>query len=634
MIFAAGIFYLFALADKTQLVEAQAVCEAVLGKKCIYVSTSGNNTSGTGTFSLPYKTIKKAISAMTSGDIIYLRAGTYVEYQINIPASKNGTASAYSTIKSYPGEWAIVNGQHGGTGQQRSIFYGTENPMQYWAFENMEITGGGSSSSPPDAGAGIFLTNAKHNKFRNLYIHDNYASTVNVGATGGILLNDDAIAPSDNIVEYNYFKCNGNPNADHNSANGNIAIFSDYKYEAVVNPANAQHNNIIRYNLFSGQCASGYTDVAIMQKGMQRLTGYVYGEAGNSADALPNNAGYRSYGDQYHHNIIINHRMGVRLDQDYVQFFKNIVWLSGGSWTAEETAAVELRDGYTERRGPYYGCVYNNTVFADSKRGIIFHLIADGWNCSTNGKSCTIDYGYAVNNILDTANTGYDWTPLSFDSHGVSNCTAPQPLDPATLISSRNYFYRTVANTGSNANDKVYIQDKYYTQAEIEATASADNVFVNPYNASDLLYQGTSGVNQYKTRASHILEGSYTIANGGIGGSHPYLNGVTIPSYVGATNPNDNVWVDGVLSLANVSTLTSATSADPTWIEGGSGTPPPPPPPTYLLIDFNKDKEINSADFDHLKQEWAKAVSDADVNQDSLVDARDFGIIMSKWGKY
>jgi hypothetical protein len=43
----------------------------------------------------------------------------------------------------------------------------------------------------------------------------------------------------------------------------------------------------------------------------------------------------------------------------------------------------------------------------------------------------------------------------------------------------------------------------------------------------------------------------------------------TLPSYVGATNPNDlknNAWVAGVLSLSNVEILKAGSERDPWWV--------------------------------------------------------------------
>jgi len=94
--------------------------------------------------------------------------------------------------------------------------------------------------------------------------------------------------------------------------------------------------------------------------------------------------------------------------------------------------------------------------------------------------------------------------------------------------------------------------------------------------SSGTLFLEESGYNQYITDGSFVISGSTTIANGGIGGSHPYLSGVTIPSYVGAVNPSDSDWVAGVLAL-DVTYFTSATAgSDPSWIEGSEDEPSTP----------------------------------------------------------
>jgi hypothetical protein len=67
--------------------------------------------------------------------------------------------------------------------------------------------------------------------------------------------------------------------------------------------------------------------------------------------------------------------------------------------------------------------------------------------------------------------------------------------------------------------------------------------------ASDPLFKPSL---PYRTRGEHVLEGAATIANGGRGGAHPYLPGVSIPAYVGATDPANDAWVQEVLDLANL----------------------------------------------------------------------------------
>ncbi|MFP5246473.1 MAG: right-handed parallel beta-helix repeat-containing protein, partial [Thermoanaerobaculia bacterium] len=71
-----------------------------------YVATSGNDANP-GTLAAPFKTIKKAASMTTAGDQVLVRGGVY-NGQVGVLAK--GTASARITIKSYPGELAVIDG--------------------------------------------------------------------------------------------------------------------------------------------------------------------------------------------------------------------------------------------------------------------------------------------------------------------------------------------------------------------------------------------------------------------------------------------------------------------------------------------------------------------------------------------
>lgn len=59
-----------------------------------------------------------------------------------------------------------------------------------------------------------------------------------------------------------------------------------------------------------------------------------------------------------------------------------------------------------------------------------------------------------------------------------------------------------------------------------------------------------------------------------------------MPAYIGATNPNDNDWVAGVLNFATISNLQNAGSGDPDWIEGAtqSGDLIPPNSPSGVSV--------------------------------------------------
>jgi hypothetical protein len=66
-----------------------------------YVSTTGNDTTGTGSIGTPYRTIQHVLdNVVASGDVVILRAGTYNE---NIRIRR-----ASITIQSMTGEWAVI----------------------------------------------------------------------------------------------------------------------------------------------------------------------------------------------------------------------------------------------------------------------------------------------------------------------------------------------------------------------------------------------------------------------------------------------------------------------------------------------------------------------------------------------
>jgi hypothetical protein len=88
----------------------------------LYVSTTGNDSTGTGTIGNPYLTIGKANSMLTAGvgGTIYVRGGTY-----NMAAAtvylKGGTSSSWTRVRRYPGESVILDGGFGQTAPFESV---------------------------------------------------------------------------------------------------------------------------------------------------------------------------------------------------------------------------------------------------------------------------------------------------------------------------------------------------------------------------------------------------------------------------------------------------------------------------------------------------------------------------------
>lgn len=63
-----------------------------------YVSVNGSDTTGTGTFSNPYRTVQKAADMVSAGDTVYIMEGTYDE---KVTVTSSGTADAPITFKPY-----------------------------------------------------------------------------------------------------------------------------------------------------------------------------------------------------------------------------------------------------------------------------------------------------------------------------------------------------------------------------------------------------------------------------------------------------------------------------------------------------------------------------------------------------
>jgi len=92
-----------------------------LQAKNYFVAPTGNDTTGTGTIDLPYRTIMKAHQSVVAGDTVFLRGGTYkmTESQIYLKSSiwaymnyldKSGTSATKRICYwAYPGEKPIID---------------------------------------------------------------------------------------------------------------------------------------------------------------------------------------------------------------------------------------------------------------------------------------------------------------------------------------------------------------------------------------------------------------------------------------------------------------------------------------------------------------------------------------------
>jgi len=492
-----------------------------------------------------YATLKAAVKATNGkpGTTIYLRGGTYKESNIGLTYWTDGSPEKWYTISSYPGEWAVVDGGHAPESDEHIygyVIWGTtrHRANNYIRIERLEITGAGydigHEKYPSGNAGGIYLA-GHHVELRYLYVHDNYGKTNNNQA--GVKL----ATPHGSLVEHCRFRDNGDFGGTKTHSVANLILMADYAYAKPVKPEHAMAHNVIRYNLFESSAGDGrYTVTGFKQKGMQRLTGYKHCDRKNPEDKAPNDDSLKAYGDRIHHNIFMNHPVAILIDQDYAQVHHNIVWGATQDYGKEADNCIQGRDGNCSRRGPFGLCVYNNTLITNGCRGIVHHPVPDSWQGGSPYTKCWLQ-----NNIIVGAPEGYDWAPVSVESDGVKD-TAGWPVPLQRL--DRNLFYMPASG------NVAYIDTTKFTAAGLVKAGAADRVYVSKTAG---LFQGAEGAGRLKTRGGFAIGGGATVADGGMGGEHPYLEGVKMPKYVGATEPGRDGWVEWVLGLREPKNLTA-----------------------------------------------------------------------------
>lgn len=644
-------FSIFGLAENSEA--ANIYVDQSLSADCIIgnYSTSSRNCSGND--GNGYRSFQTALNNLHVGDNLYLREGTY-NGCFDVPILK-GNPNLWTTVASYPGEWAIIRGD--GTKEYalgRSIYDKSNDNgyHSYWKFENLEITG--------DESLGLFVSGGPF-IVRGCYIHDNikpliYDEPVFTGTgvndlniVGGywkeyenkIIIEIDGKNPDtfrwnfepfgdgwqehnlitgqtftlgwrglnisfdstsghnigdrwefdvnsgcgnnpagitgmvwhDSIIEYNHFDNNGcsTPNDPHTA---HIQIHSDYGvycseygvcdtgscWDWTTGQCHAGYgtrNNTIRYNLFSD--SGDMTANAIHHKAAQYFIPYTNPDSTDWSK--------KDYGDKIHHNIFTSgFSSAIQAQQDFVQIFNNIVQNSNiqlGDWGRGVHARHsiynnQISGGRIELS--YYLHGPSGAVYADNPFGEDIIL-----------------RGSILNNILDGYPETYISAPIKLGSPDMEiGAFDSGVVDYDDLLIKNNYIYSSsesadIYNMGAAKSGTCFDEVSFADFESCYSTAS-NNARKASSEESDSLYQGTFGANKYKTRGEHLISSTRTVANGGVGGGHPYLNGVQIPSYVGATNPNDNDWVQGVLNLATISSLQNVSNGDPDWIEGNPET--------------------------------------------------------------
>jgi PKD repeat protein len=149
-----------------------------------YVAKTGNN-GNPGTIGSPFLTITYGISRLASGDILFVRTGTYNE---RVTVSGHDGTSGYPTILSaYSGEYPIIDGNGLGTNTLVTL------SDDYINFIGFELNNGGASG---------IVSDGVYNLISHCEVHNCWAS--GIGVSGDYT-----------IIEYcNVYDCCQNNNHD------------------------------------------------------------------------------------------------------------------------------------------------------------------------------------------------------------------------------------------------------------------------------------------------------------------------------------------------------------------------------------------------------------------------------------
>lgn len=478
------------------------------------------NRNNSGSDGNAYNTVQKGLSSMKSGDDLFIRGGVYQEGALELPKTSttaiSGTPDNWCTVQSYPNEWAVLDGSTGSASSRGYVIGpaefsttqkggGTGWMHRYWKFERLEIKGG-------KLGFGIWINGGPF-IVRYCYIHDNLDTVgdLDSGFLGGVV----GAVWQNSIIEYCYFKNNGTTATSNEMHSAQIAVYSDYKWDAdlrPIDPTRCNRNNTYRYNFFEDTADRART--GIYHKGQQFFTP----KSGVSTEV--DGAGWenKTFGDNIHHNIFKGFEWVIRDEQDFTQIHHNIAYdiKNIGADYLGFLAPATYGESMTAI------CVYNNTLLG----GRIF----GGWTDISKRHLHFLWY----NNILEQSVGSNDVAVLT-----VSNNLSFTP-DWDRIKIDRNYLYRISNNYDFKVGSTSGTCKGSMTTSVFNSCYSVTNYKKASSEGSDNLFVSVTSADSLKARGSHIVSGAVTIANGGKGGNHPYLAGVTIPSYIGATGPRDS----------------------------------------------------------------------------------------------
>jgi len=227
---------------------------------CIYVAPWAPDDSGDGSWEHPYYNLQKAVDQAQPGDSIYVRGGTYYPsafrdkmsdgklLQTNkVLIDKKGDADHWYTIKTFPGEFPVLNFKNQPKGTNKSSTYGgIQLEGDYWHIYGLHITEAGDN--------GIKLEGS-HNKIERCTFSKNDDTGIQLGfghkfedSHPGISKNDGTYCAYNDVIN-----CDSYLNFDQTTGGGNADGFACKMHNGIGNRfigCRAWHNSDDAWDLY------------------------------------------------------------------------------------------------------------------------------------------------------------------------------------------------------------------------------------------------------------------------------------------------------------------------------------------------------------------------------------------------
>jgi hypothetical protein len=121
---------------------SNGIAFTVQSENIYFASGSGNDSSGTGSWTAPWKTLLHAVQNMPGGSIVYGLTGSDATvddgtgWSTTMLITRSGTATAPFSVIGYPGDTVQIGPTSGGDSSIRS---GDVIPTNYWTFAELNI---------------------------------------------------------------------------------------------------------------------------------------------------------------------------------------------------------------------------------------------------------------------------------------------------------------------------------------------------------------------------------------------------------------------------------------------------------------------------------------------------------------